>query len=91
MNRLEKVIFPATKTKLLQLTINGLNCQEDKIVKVLTDNGIIINDLNVKFVAEDKRTELFFTVKTPDKLDSFKLASQLSKIERLASFAINDK
>ena len=27
----------------------------------------------------------------PDKLDSFKLASQLSKIERLASFAINDK
>ena len=68
-----------------------MNCQEDKIVKVLTDNGIIINDLNVKFVAEDKRTELFFTVKTPDKLDSFKLASQLSKIERLASFAINDK
>ena len=91
MNRLEKVIFPATKTKLLHLTINGLNCQEDKIVKVLTDNGIIINDLNVKFVAEEKRTELFFTVKTPDKLDSFKLASQLSKIERLASFAINDK
>ena len=75
----------------MHLTINGLNCQEDKIVKVLTDNGIIINDLNVKFVAEEKRTELFFTVKTPDKLDSFKLASQLSKIERLASFAINDK
>ena len=68
-----------------------MNCQEDKIIKVLTDNGIIINDLNVKFVAEEKRTELFFTVKTPDKLDSFKLASQLSKIERLASFAINDK
>ena len=50
-----------------------------------------VYDFNVKFMAEEKRTELFFTVKTPDKLDSFKLASQLSKIERLVNFSISDK
>lgn len=91
MNRLEKVIFPATKTKLLHLVVSGLNVSENKIEKILTENGLIINDLNVKFMSAEKRTELFFTVKSPDKLDSFKLASQLSKIERLINFSISDK
>ncbi len=91
MNHLEKMIFPATKTKLLHLTVSGLNICENKIEEVLKENGLIINDFNVKFMAEEKRTELFFTVKTPDKLDSFKLASQLSKIERLVNFSISDK
>ena len=85
------MIFPATKTKLLHLTVSGLNICENKIEEVLKENGLIINDFNVKFMAEEKRTELFFTVKTPDKLDSFKLASQLSKIERLVNFSISDK
>lgn len=91
MNRLEKQIFPATKTKLLHLTVDSLNACENKIENVLKENGLIINDLNVKFIATEKKTELFFTVKSPDKLDSFKLASQLSKIEKLIYFAISDK
>ncbi len=90
MNRLEKKIFPAVKTKSLHLKLEGSDINQRKIESILKENGIIINDVNVEYTPKKEQTELIFTVKTPDKLDVLKLSSQLGKIEKLINFAIND-
>lgn len=90
MNRLEKKIFPAVKTKSLHLKLEGSDINQRKIEGILKENGIIINDVNVEYTPKKEQTELIFTVKTPDKLDVLKLSSQLGKIEKLVNFAIND-
>lgn len=90
MNRVEKIIFPAVKTKLLHIRINTTDVDTKNIKKILKSNGIIINDVNVEYLSKKEHIELIYTVKTPDKLDPVKLSSELVKIGKLTNFTLSD-
>ncbi len=91
MSKLERWLFPAAKTKLLQLTINGTEFDQEKFRKTMIDTGIIIHDLNMEYSAEKQQTTLKYIIKTPDSLDAVNLASQLEKVETLISFSLADR
>lgn len=91
MNRLERIIFPATKTKLLQLKLKGTDINQTKIESVLKNNGIIISDINMEFYTEKEQITLSYTIKTPDELNALKLADELGKVETLINFTLIDK
>lgn len=91
MNRLEKILFPATKTKLLQLKFEGTNINQSKIETILKNNGIIISDINMEYTAKKEQIILFYTIKTPDSLDALNLANHLGKVETLINFTLIDK
>ena len=91
MNRLERIIFPATKTKLLQLKLKGTDINQEKIESVLKNNGIIISDINMEFYTEKEQITLSYTIKTPDELNALKLADELGKVETLINFTLIDK
>lgn len=91
MNHLEKILFPATKTKLLQLKLDGTNINQAKIENILKNSGIIISDINMEYTTEKKQVILSYTIKTPDSLDALKLANDLGKVETLINFTLIDK
>lgn len=91
MNKLERIIFPATKTKLLQLKLEGTDINQEKIETILKNNGIIISDINMEYTAKKEQIILFYTIKTPDSLDALNLANHLGKVETLINFTLIDK
>ena len=91
MNKLERIIFPATKTKLLQLKLEGTDINQGKIETILKNNGIIISDINMEYTAKKEQIILSYTIKTPDSLDALKLANHLGKVETLINFTLIDK
>lgn len=90
MNKLEKLIFPAVKTKLLHIGTSTSDVDTKRIEKVLKANGIIINDVNVEYSSKKEQIELIYTVKTPDKLNPLKLSSELLKIGKLSNFTLSN-
>lgn len=90
-NRVEKLIFPAVKTKYLHLRFEGSDLNLSKIEEILKENGLIINDINMEYTSQKEQTELIYTIKTPDELDGIKLASQLGKVEKLINFTLSDQ
>jgi len=91
MNKLESIIFPITKTKQLVVKLEGLEVNQDKIEKILKENGITIYDLNIEYTAKKEEIILSYTIKTPNNLDTFKLADHLEQIETLKNFTLIDK
>ena len=95
MDKLEKKIFPAAKTKsvIIQFTTSDsdLNYQ-DIFIDTMKSYGFIVHDVNPQFHPKDNIMQLSFTVKTPDKLDAVKIAKDFStKNKNLISFTIIDK
>ncbi|MCR5189033.1 MAG: MgtC/SapB family protein [Treponema sp.] len=90
MNKVEKLIFPAVKTKLLHISTSTSDVDTKRIEKILKSNGIIINDVNVEYTSKKDMVELIYTVKTPDKLNPLKLSSELVKIGKLSNFTLSD-
>lgn len=91
LDKLEKKLFPATKNKVLCLKLEGTDINQNKIQEILTANGLTVRDLNVTHIARKEQTELYYTVKAPDSLDTLRLASELGKVEKLISFTLNVK
>lgn len=92
LDKLEKRLFPATKNKILCLKFEGEEeINQGQLQTILSDNGMIIRDLNIVYTQKKGQTELNYSVKSPDNLDSSKLASQLSQIKTLASFTLTTK
>ena len=93
MNRLEKKIFPAAKSKLFTITFNGKgeSIPEEATSKIMLNHGFIIHDMNIDYNAQSNQTRLVYTTKTPDKLDSMKFATEIEKLENLAEFKLDDK
>ena len=95
MNRLEKKIFPAAKTKsvIIQVSTAGSDFDfQEKFADIMKSYGFIVHDVNPQFHPKDNIMQLSYTVKTPDKLDAVKIAREFSeKNENLISFTIIDK
>lgn len=91
MNKLERLLFPAVKTKYLRIRLDGVDINQDKIEKIIKETGMIITDSSLEFTAKKEQTELSYTVKAPEKLDALKLAAQLGKFEKLINFTFTEK
>ena len=90
LSRLERRIFPAAKTKKLNLRLEGTDFNQAKLKEIMANNGLIVNDINIEYTAKENQTKLSFTVKTPDDLDTLKLSLELYEIEKLINFSLND-
>ena len=91
LDKLEKKLFPATKNKILCLKFNGTDINQDKIQNILVKNGLIIRDFNMVYTAKKSQVELYYSVKSPNDLDSIRLATELGKVETLISFTLSIK
>ena len=93
MNRLEKKIFPAAKSKLFTITFNGKGSDipQKETSEIMLSFGFIIHNMNIEYDADKKQTRLVYTTKTPDKLETMNFACEIEKLENLADFKLDDK
>ena len=95
MDKVEKKIFPAAKTKSVIIQISTADSDfdfQDTFVDIMKEYGFIVHDANPQFHPKDNILQLSYTVKTPDKLDAVKIAREFSeKNKNLISFTIIDK
>lgn len=95
VDKLEKRFFPAAKTKLVVVQFSASDdvskIQED-FLQIMKNHGLIVHDVNSKFMIKENLIELSYTVKTPDKLDGTKISQEFRKsTENLICFSIADK
>ena len=95
MDKLEKRIFPAARTKAVIVQIRTTSSDFDfceAFVSVMKKHGLIIFDVNTQYQPKDNMLQLTYTVKTPDTLDSIKMAREFSETTKdLIHFTIVDK
>ncbi|MBP5519067.1 MAG: MgtC/SapB family protein [Treponema sp.] len=95
MDKLEKKFFPAAKTKvvILQLLISNSKTDfQESFLNIMKKHGFIVHDTNSQFLPKENQLQISYTVKTPDKLDTVKIAQEFSEVSKdLLSFSIMDK
>ena len=95
MDKLEKKIFPAAKTKSVIIQVSTSDSDFDfqnTFTEIMKSYGFIVHDVNPQYHPKDNIMQLSYTVKTPDKLDAVKIAKEFSEKNRnLISFTIIDK
>ena len=91
MNRLEKKIFPAAKSKLLTISFEGSAVPKDILSKIMLSYGFIIHDMNIEYNKPENQTTLVFTTKTPDRLSLVDFINEIEKLEGLVNFKLDDK
>ena len=91
LDKLEKKLFPATKNKILCLKLDGTEIDQERIQNIIKENGLIVRDFNMVYTSRKSQTELYYSVKSPNNLDSMRLASELGKVETLISFTLTVK
>ena len=95
MDKLEKKIFPAAKTKSVIIQVSTKDSDykfQETFTDLMKEYGFIVHDVNPQFHPKDNIMQLSFTVKTPDKLNAVKIAKEFSeKNKDLISFTIIDK
>ncbi len=90
MNRLEKKIFPAAKSKLVTITINGTDIPKSFLTETMQRYGFIIHDMNVEYDKPLNQTTLVFTTKTPDRLSLVDFVKEIESLNNLISFKLDD-
>ena len=91
MNRLEKKIFPAAKTKILTITFNGTDIPKSFLTEIMLRYGFIIHDMNIEYDKPLNQTKLVFTSKAPDRLNLMDFTKEIESLENLVSFKLDDK
>ena len=91
MNRLEKKIFPAAKSKLVTITFNGNDIPKSFLTETLLKYGFIIHDMNIEYDKPLNQTKLVFTSKAPDKLNLIDFTKEIESLENLVIFKLDDK
>ncbi len=91
MNRLEKKIFPAAKTKILTISFSGTDIPKSFLTETMLRYGFIIHDMNIEYNKPENQTTLVFTTKTPDKLSLVDFVNEIEKLEKLVNFKLDDK
>ena len=91
MNRLEKKIFPAAKSKLLTISFEGSAVPKDILSKIMLSYGFIIHDMNIEYNKPANQTTLVFTTKTPDRLSLVDFINEIEKLDKLVNFKLDDK
>ena len=90
MNRLEKKIFPAAKSKLVTITINGTDIPKSFLTETMQRYGFIIHDMNIEYDKPLNQTKLVFTSKAPDKLKLIEFTKEIEGLENLVVFKLDD-
>ncbi len=90
MNRLEKRIFPAAKSKLVTITINGTDIPKSFLTDTMQRYGFIIHDMNVEYDKPANQTKLVFTSKAPDRLNLLEFTKEIESLESLINFKLDD-
>ena len=91
MNRLEKKIFPAAKTKILTITFNGTDIPKSFLTETMLRYGFIIHDMNIEYDKPLNQTKLVFTSKAPDRLNLMDFTKEIESLEKLVNFKLDDK
>lgn len=91
MNRLEKKIFPAAKTKILTITFGGTDIPKTFLTETMLRYGFIIHDMNIEYDKPLNQTKLVFTSKAPDRLNLMDFTKEIESLEKLVSFKLDDK
>ena len=90
MNRLEKKIFPAAKSKLVTITINGTDIPKSFLTETMQRYGFIIHDMNLEYDKPANQTKLVFTSKAPDRLNLIEFTKEIESLENLVTFKLDD-
>ena len=90
MNRLEKKIFPAAKSKLVTITFAGTDIPKSFLTETMHNYGFIIHDMNIEYEKPLNQTKLVFTTKTPDKLNLIEFTKEIESLESMVSFKLDD-
>ena len=91
MNRLEKKIFPAAKSKLVTIAFNGTDIPKEFLTETMQRFGFIIHDMNIEYDKPLNQTKLVFTSKAPDKLNLIDFTKEIESLENLITFKLDDK
>ena len=91
MNRLEKKIFPAAKSKLVTITFNGTDIPKSFLTETMQRYGFIIHDMNIEYDKPLNQTKLVFTSKAPDRLNLMEFTKEIESLESLVIFKLDDK
>ena len=91
MNKLEKKIFPAAKTKILTITFNGTDIPKRFLTETMLRYGFIIHDMNIEYDKPLNQTKLVFTSKAPDRLNLMDFTKEIESLEKIVSFKLDDK
>ena len=90
MNRLEKKIFPAAKSKLVTITFNGADIPKTFLTETMLRYGFIIHDMNIEYDKPLNQTKLVFTSKAPDRLNLMEFTKEIESLENLVVFKLDD-
>ena len=90
MNRLEKKIFPAAKSKLVTITFNGTDIPKSFLTETMQRYGFIIHDMNIEYDKPLNQTKLVFTSKAPDRLNLMEFTKEIESLESLICFKLDD-
>ena len=90
MNRLEKKIFPAAKSKLVTITFNGSDIPKSFLTETMHRYGFIIHDMNIEYDKPLNQTKLVFTSKAPDRLNLIDFTKEIESLENLVIFKLDD-
>lgn len=91
VDKFERKLFPAEKTKSLTLKFADTQIDEKTIHALLEENGLVIFDVNVEYSVKNSQVILTYLLKSPDDLNHLKLVDKLSKMNKLEDFSICDK
>ena len=90
MNRLEKKIFPAAKSKLVTIIFTGADFPKSFLTETMQRYGFIIHDMNIEYDRPLNQTKLVFTTKTPDRLSLIEFTKEIESLENLITFKLDD-
>ena len=90
MNRLEKKIFPAAKSKLVTITFTGSDFPKNFLTETMQRYGFIIHDMNIEYDKPLNQTKLVFTSKAPDRLNLIDFTKEIESLENLVIFKLDD-
>ena len=91
MNRLEKKIFPAAKSKLVTICFTGTDIPKSFLTETMQRYGFIIHDMNIEYDKMLNQTKLVFTSKAPDRLNLMDFTKEIESLEKIVSFKLDDK
>lgn len=91
IDKFERKVFPAEKSKCLHLKFAHTEIDEKTIHALLEENGLVIFDVSVDYSATKREVELTYLLKCPDNLNHFNLVNKLAKVNELEEFSISDK
>lgn len=88
--KVEDIFFPAAKIKNIDLVYKGGDVDVEQIKKILSENGIIVRDINFCNSYDEDLLEITILVNTPGERDLKKLTQELKQTGALQKFSFRN-